>query len=262
VGDSPQLRKGIAQLESTSIGVRTFEDAIFESRGYQVPSSAVSSGLGDIELESRYRYFDDSLWGLGLRARIRMPTATHEPQLNNLLDRPLGEGNWSARLGSLHDFKLWPGRLSLRSAVFVTWNLPSDKVKAIPVSASDPLPNLKDPNQIERVRMQRGSRMDTDVGAVLDLYGGVLSLSASYLYTVQGQDSVQGTRNLAYSELVRNTAWEQHALELGVEVSSVSLFQSERFPLPGKVGLSVFQPVAGVNTIVSPYGRLDVILFF
>jgi hypothetical protein len=191
-----------------------------------------------------------------------MPTATHEPELNNLLDRPLGEGNWSARVGSLHDLNLVPGLFSLRSALFVTWNLPSDKIRAIPLSASDPLPDLNDPNQIERIRMQRGARLDTDFGAVVDLFRGLVSLSASYLYTVQGQDSVQGQRNLAYSELVRNSAWEQHAIELGVELSSVSLFQSELFPLPGKIGLSVFQPVAGVNTIVSPYGRFDVILFF
>ena len=53
-----------------------------------------------------------------------------------------------------------------------------------------------------------------------------------------------------------------HGMEFTLTFSTVPLFKANISPVPAVLAFTWNQPLLGSNTIYSPYGRLDAILFF
>jgi len=262
MGDVPQIQQGLQEVRNAKIDTAAFSDSIFTSRGYNSLAPLDTSGLGDLELESRYTYYSDRWLGLALRARVQVPTSSQRPDLRNILDREISEGNWALKAASIHEVKMIPGVLSWSSSVWGIWRSPVQRTMAFARTNDQPLPDLNDPYQIETVKRQYGSQLDVDTGLQFSLWRGVVSFTGSYQYTVHAQDMVYGQRELDYGRWMANTNSETHGVELIAEISSIPLFLSKAFPLPAKVSVTWSQPFAGRNTVYTPYGRVDVVLLF
>ncbi len=262
VGSLPQFKEGMQKLAEQNIDESYMTQKIFLERGYKIPEGYSAEGVGDIEIESRYLYYRSDLLRLGLRGRLKLPTATYRPDIHNLVDRPLGDGSASFRLGSLHDLRVFPGILTLTSAAFLTFAAPAHPMLAGKKSEDEILPNLNDPSQIGRVSFQRAPRFDLDTGVMADIWQGVLSFSMSYLYTAQGSNQIRGSKSLSYAFLEKNSASKSHGIEAGIEFSTIPLFKKRVVDAPAKLSFSWYQPLRGQNTLYSPYGRLDVVMLF
>ncbi len=263
IGQVPKLQDALQQIKESSIGTQTFANAIFTENGYVIPQDQDFYSLGDIELESRWRYLSLKRSDFAMRVNFRMPTATHRTDLHNLLDRPVGDESFSLRLGSVHSLKILPGRLTLLGGVFGTVYTPHTKRMGVPLSESQALPNLKDPQQIAHVTKLRSPQLNTDIGLMLDFWKGALSFSASHLFLIKGRDQYRGNKKgLAYSYYETNTeGWEQ-GVEISGEISTIPLYLDNIFPAPGKFTFTWYQPYKGKNQIIAPFGRIDFVMLF
>lgn len=262
VGSVPQIDEGLTQLARTRIDTQTFEQAVFKDNGYLPLGNFIATGLGDIETEVRYTYFESPLADLALRWTVKSPTATHVPDIHNLLDRPLGSGDFNFKLGTLHTIKLVPGVLAFQSAIFGTWHAPSRQTLAVPLTPAADLANLNDPLQIEELRRQLGSQLDLDTGFELTLWKGVSTLYASYQQMAKAQDRYAGDRGLDYARLEKGTASIERSMEFALEFSSIPLFLSQKAPLPAKLVMTYHRMLSGENAPFASFGRVDAILLF
>lgn len=262
VGEIPALKEAAQQLASAQVDTALFAEKIFAAHGYQTPGALEKRGLGDIEAELRYRYFENSWLGLGARLNLKMPTGNSQADISNLLDRPIGAGNYSLKLGLLQDIKPLGPRWIISSAFFVTRHFASQDVRAIRKDPEQLLPNLNDPYQIETVRKQRGWDFSSDVAISRGLFRNVVWLGFSYVYAYHGSDRYEGARDLNYAELASNTQTEEHGFEYSLELSSIQLFLDELFPLPAKLVFAWYEPIKGRNALYAPYGRMDFALLF
>lgn len=259
---TPQVADALQQIESMKFDTAFYEQKLFAENGYRFPRNHRVKGLGDLEIEARAKYFEGEVLNLGLRANIKLPTASHKADISNLLDRDFGDRTVAVRLGSVHTLKLVPNRLSFQSGVFGTWRAPNRQTVAVPRNPGDALANLNDPYQVEELDRQLGAQLDVDAGFNLDFFRGTVSLFSSYVYTVKSKDKYQGRRELDYKRLASGTDSESQVIESGVELSSVPLFLAKSWPVPAKLMATWVQPVGGKNSLNARYGRLDAILFF
>jgi len=262
LGHIPQIREGLQEFIDADIDEKLFISTIFKDRGYIAPTMHEFTAVGDIELESRYRYYKGESLNMALRGGVKLPTANHETDIRNLFDREIGEGVYSMKLGAVQSYTLIPYRLSLHSAVFGTYRFAGTKKVALPREAAEPLADLNDPYQIENVEKQLGASMNSDLGIMLDFWKGGVSFMTSLQSLVKASDRYTGQRDLDYSRLNANTAGYEHGLEFSLEVSSVQLFLDKKALAPAKLSFSWYQPFAGKNMIYAPYGRVDVVLLF
>ncbi len=259
----PEVSEGLERFRAANINSETFERSIFIDNGYKVPAGYYSyNSLGEAEIETRLKLLSREQHTLALRNTLRLPTATHKPDITNLLDRPIGEGVWAYRPMIVHSVRIIPDVLSWHSALSGTYRFSRTRRVALPSDPSKPLANLNDPNQIEDVQYTPGSQIDTDAGLMVDVWKGVLSFSASHQYTLRGSDTVVGQRNLDYDRLTRNTDSYQHSMEVSAEFSSIPLFLDQKAEVPGRLTFTWNQPIAGRNTIYAPFGRIDLVLLF
>jgi hypothetical protein len=262
IGNIPGVSPGLQDFIDAGVDHNLFVQEVFLKNGYQAPQSSEFSALGDIELETRYRYFTSDKLNLALRGTVRLPTANHQPNLSNVFDRAAGEGVVAFKMGAIQSYSLIPYVLSFHGGAFGTYRLPGYKRVALPSDPEAPLANLNDPNQIENVRMKLGPSLNTDVGVMWDFWKGVVSLMGSYQYILRGADRYSGSQGLDYNRLSENTAGYEHGVEFSLELSSVPLFLADKALAPAKVAFSWYQPLAGKNMIYAPYGRLDVVMLF
>jgi hypothetical protein len=262
LGHIPQIRDGLQQFIDANIDENLFVSEIFTDRGYIAPTQHEFSALGDIELESRYRYYKGERLNMALRGTVKLPTANHTPDIRNLFDREVGDGVASLKVGAVQSLTLIPYKLSLHTAAFGTYRMEGRKTVALPRDASEPLADLNDPYQIESVTKQLGPSLNTDIGVMVDFWKGGVSFMTSLQSMFKASDKYSGERSLDYARLNSNTAAYEHGVEFSLEVSSVQLFLDKKALAPAKLAFSWYQPLKGKNVIYAPYGRVDVVLLF
>lgn len=259
---SPQLTEGLRRLKEAGLDTPMFEKHIFTDHGLQNPSDFEASGLGDVQLETRYQYFQGARYGCNLRGTLRLPTTTYTPNVTNLFDRPIDEGNVSVKVGMIHSYTVVPGIFTVNSATFFTVRAPRQILRAVPKTPDDILPDVRDPYQVEEISKVGGSQLNQNFGLSVDAWRGVLSFGVTYQYTAHAQDMYYGTRQLNYHYLMSDTASQEHGVEFSAEVSAIPLFLEKISPVPAKIFATWYQPFAGQNTVYTPYGSINVVMLF
>ncbi len=262
VGSNPRLQEALEKLRTYPLNTASFTRAIFLERGYKAPSDQVFSAWGDLELESRYTYYLGELLGLGLRARLTMPTTNYRHDIRNILDQDLAENTWGFRLSHLSEVQIWPHVLSWSTLVSGMIRAPKLQERAYARSPDEPLPNLNDLSQIETVEKTIGPEFHAETGLQLSFFKGLLSLTSSYFYSRKELDRIKGSRGLDYARETVGSDSESHAYQLAAEFSTFSAFQRNAFFMPVKFSTAYVQPFAGRNTVFAPYWRFDSVLLF
>jgi hypothetical protein len=264
LGNVPELsNRGLGELANRQIDDETFIDSVFLQNGYQRPKDFKATTLGDSEIESRYRYYNTKRMGLALRGRVQMPTTQHKPDVTNIVDKDMDEGNWALKAAAIEEFRLIPEHLDISTSLWGIWRAPHKRTMAFTRKDSrQSVPNLKDPYQIETVERQRGAQLDFNLGFNLAFFRQFLNFMGTYSYTMKQSDRIYGQRELDYSSWTSNTNTRMHGVEGGIELSTIGLYLKKKFPAPGRISFSWFQPVSGSNGYYAPYGRFDLVLLF
>ncbi len=263
LGQIPKaLMDALDEVDRANLGTDFFLNEIFYKNGYKAPGVSNRSGIGDLELESRYRFFRSRYFDSAFRFTGKFPTGDAKTDIANIFDKPLGQGALSFKAGAYADTRIIPGLLSFNNALSVTVYEPSETLRAIRRDANSQLPNLNDPYQIERVKKNTGADLKFESGLMVDFWKGALNISTTYVYESHGQDRYAGARDLLYSTLSENTSSRLHSLETSLEFSSIPLYLDKKAPLPGKIVLTWNQPLGGQNIPLAAYGRVDLVLLF
>jgi hypothetical protein len=262
LGDlSDALNRGLEGVGALDLNTAYFENALFASKGYDLPGGLTRTQLGDIELGGKYElhrgehFYTSALVGFGL------PTGTAY-NVRNPFDRGNSREAWCYALQLLQEAYPFRG-LTLGANARLGYSLRDTRERAVPRDAGDALPSVRpEDGQLESVARQRGLQLDSEVSAGYRFAQERFGLWAAYQYSSKTRDRFFGNGSLYYEGLSTGTNYSLHAGELGAEFSTINSYRKGNFPLPLEVTLLVNSPFAGVNSPMAPYARLDLMVYF
>jgi len=255
------LMAGLDQFSSQSLDSRFFEEAIFEGKGYEAPHSFSKTELGDTEFGVKYNFFQAK--GLYLTALLggRAPTGS-APSLTNKFDTGSGYGNWAT---GAHLYQTWDATsfLSLGGAEKLTLHFDDTRERAVPRNANDSLPSLLPADgQVQDVSRSQPPKIETEFSATVYPFGKVFSMYGAHQYRAKGKDSFNGPGNLYYNGLADGTNFSAHFAEVGMTFSTIPLYRDKAFFLPMEIQALYNTPLTAENTVLAPFGRMDLIVYF
>jgi len=199
------------------------------------------SGLSDIEVGMRYKYFNDDLWRLAFTGGVRLPTGkTDDP--DNLIDTEFGSGA-TALLFRFHQDYVGVENLLINLTLKYDWVLPDRETVRVLNSPDQPLAPVANKETVDR------NLGDT---FAIELYGDwsvsdTWSLSALYTRAMRQKDQIDGKLGLSYDSLEDQTDADHQSFEAGATYSTVSRYMDKKASVPLEVGLTYESVFAGNN---------------
>jgi len=255
---SPANPLGVVPLAAPIPGTRraTVQDInnlLASQFGIKPVQSWSGSGIGDIEFGGRYQYYRSEYWRLAFTGIAVAPTGKQDDP-DNLVDIPLGDGNWAARFQFQQDFVYQPEGLSKRlgfpgagnfyiNTFFeYLYNSPDSRVVRV-CSPRQPVCNQKD-----EVTRKAGDIFEGQVMGYVGVYKGVI-LSGGVDYTHQLKSSYSGSRGLNYGDLAIDSEHWFWDYMVGLTYTTVPMFIQKEFPLPLSAVVQWRDRFEGTNVI-------------
>jgi hypothetical protein len=256
----PGLDAAVAQFAANEPKAQTFVDGTFTANGYDVPKDFNYAGLGDVEIGAKYQYLNAANFRGTCLAGFRAPTSTHKADRKNILDRSTGDGQWDLATECANEFDPLK-TVTLGVAARYTLQLPNSQDEALLANGQSGLPNLTNPDTIQRVRRDLGDSLEGEASAKINIDAawsatGIMGLAYKLADTYTGPSGYQ------VSSLGNDTESAEWRFELGVGYSTIPDFAAKRFPIPMEVKLAYNTITGGYNTPRSAYSRMDLIVYF
>lgn len=235
--------------------------------GIKPVQSWSGSGLGDIEFGGRYQYYRSDYWRLAFTGIAIAPTGKQDDP-DNLVDIPLGDGNWAARFQFQQDFTMQqdgisknlgyptPGSFYVNTKFEYLYNA-SDSRTARVCSPLQPVCN-----QRGTVHRSAGDIVEAELQGYLGVLTDGLILTSGYTYTHQYTSSYSGNDGFDYSVLAINSDHTIHEAFIGLTFTSVPGYVQKRFPLPIFANASYRNRFAGENVAKSDWVYLTLSVYF
>jgi hypothetical protein len=237
---------------NTDLGKATNET--LAQKGYKRLADHNDSFVGDVQLVSVYKFFDDSKTALIYQAQINLPTG---PQydcddlaaLNNF-------GRTNVNNTVAYSYKFW----KMTAVPFVSYilNVPDQITERVPSNEDDTLPDAVNK---ERIHRQIGNSQIVGSNLFYD-WNDQLSLGTGYEFGNKEADAFSGDRGLRYDLLSKNTASNFHKVKAQIVYSTVSSYFKKKSLLPMIASLEISDYVAGVNVERQLAQELNLMLFF
>jgi hypothetical protein len=219
------------------------QNLVVNGFGYDEVGDWKGEGIGDIELGVMYNFLTTRNYGLLLSAGTVAPTGrVDDPDI--IQDIGFGDGQWDlfTEFGGSY---LLTDSIIFNSYVRYTHQLSSDKNLRVPISADVSLGDEK-----TRYNQKLGDKVLFHLSNEYYL-NDWLSLKAGYEYEKIAQAKYSAYKSeYSYSNdyLANNTDSSAHTARVTGEMSSVGLYQSKKFPLPGAIKFIYQTTLEGTNT--------------
>lgn len=229
--------------------------------GYQRLESHTVSGLGDIQIQSKFQLSGDSETGLTSKLALTLPTGGG-PNPDRALDITTGDNRF--KLGAMLIFDqivLENVRLNIHGGY--TALLPGRMIKRLPTSEDDLL--SKDKELLTRKwgdLVTVGSSLECPIQALgLSLGGGyTFQYLSATRYDGSKTDPNTQKRYWLLSDL--EPSQTLHSLILSAKFSSVDWYRRKKFFLPFQTSLIFSRPIAGQNAPANNVIAGEMVLFF
>ncbi len=256
---SPQIAAGLQSL--ASFDTAFYENQLFTSKGYDAPRDYDKTQLGDLELGGKYNFYKTDYLHSTVLLGASVPTGA-KSDMRNVFDK----GNSKETFGLAGQFfqELNPTKnLTFGGAAKLSVFLPDTRERAVPRNEFDSLPSLQPAaGQVQQVRRQRGSQVDTELSADLKFGGDTWEVWSAYQFSQKAADRYSGSGNLNYDGLAKNSEWNMTSGELGLGYSTIPAFRKKAFKVPLEVTLLYSKALSGKNTPLSSYARVDMMVYF
>lgn len=231
-------------------------EATLAEKGYLPLDNRDQTFVGDIQLVSLFRFYSDKSTQRLLKTTISLPTG---PAYNpDDLMVPNTFGRLSVDNTVVFGFQM-SSRFSLNPYAGVQIHLPDRVQMRVPNSDFDTLPAA---NQKRTVGRWIGplARLGTEANyqftrAWSASAGAELNAKASDQYTGSGDE-------LRYDLLSKATDSSSTVINFGATFSSVAAFMAKRAMVPGTLGITFSDTVAGRNTLRETKTELSLMIFF
>lgn len=260
-GLSPELGEGLRDLGAQRFDTAYFQGKLFAEKGYDAPSDFSKTELGDVEFGGKFRLVKQDSWISSLQIGARAPTGSR-PSRTNIFDRGSGNGAWAAGVQLFNDVypKSW---LTLGSNVRGGYYFPDRFETAVPKDPSDLLPSSRDQDgQWRTVSRRQGFEFLGEISATARFDRRRWQAWGAYQVLNKGADSFSGDGKLYYDGLSQGTAVDTRSLEAGIGYSSIPDFLERRTKVPFEINALYNWMIAGRNSPVISYGRVDLIGYF
>lgn len=240
-----------------------FENAIARKLarlGYEpIPANQTISGVGDFQLVSKYKLYNDGVNGVALKGTLIFPTGT-PPNADKALDIPTGNGRFGTALGVVYDRKNeWGSRWT--NAVTYTAQLPRHETRRIPTSVKDMLSADKE-EVYERTRHQFA--VTTGADQRIEPIGVTVGAGYAMQYLSRADYEFGTSFDESRYYLLGDARPMQtlHTLILTTSFSTVDWYKQKKFLVPFQFNASYSHPLAGRNVPAGDLVTGELVAFF
>lgn len=220
---SSKLSKAYDELKQSK-NIKNALDKIIKDKQYKPLGSRQQSIVGDIQIQSRYLFYNSLDWEVLYKMNLNLPTGP-EDDPDDLLDFPLfHRSSIESGVVGKYAFENWS---FIQSASYV-WQLADKTEKRVPVSATDILP---DPERKELLKRDLGDIFRYEVSASYK-WSSALSFSAGLQYEWKQEDYYAGSRDYNYSLLSVASGTEAQKIQLASTFNTINAYMEKRFPVP------------------------------
>lgn len=221
---------------------------------YKQFESLEQQGFSDMEGGFKYKYLDTKDWKLAAFLGARFPTGELE-DTDDLLDYGFGSGAWGLILAVYNDYT------GIKDLVL-------DFTFRYKLLFSDSL-TLRVPRSVNEPITANKEDVDRDVGDIFEFetsasytFAQGWSVSALYKYGFSLKDEVSGRPGISFTSLEDETDYVEHVGIVGLNYSTIPLYQAKKFPVPLSAGITYRNRFAGENALKSQYIGLSLSVFF
>lgn len=230
--------------------------------GYEtIPNSQTISGMGDVQLISKYSFHRNDLRALSLKNTVVLPTG-RAPNVDRALDITTGDGRYQLGVGLVGDHRL-PFSRDTRVTGFANTNLlmPVTLERRLPAASDDVLSADK-----ETLRKDLGASLTSGVGLLQEFPKLGLQLGGQYQAAYTTAVTYSGGARFAaerYDWLNQvQPSQTLHSVAITAGFSSVRWYQDKQFVYPFQANLVYAMPLAGRNIPLARVIAGELVLFF
>lgn len=247
------LSNELDQALNTNIGESTQQ--VLAAKGYRRLENRNEKFLGDLQLVSLYKLYEDENLSVMHQATLSLPTGPqydpndllalntfHKTSLENIF-------SLSKKIGSI--WKVTP-YTSFR------YNLPEKIDARVPLNEDDVIP---DQSSIENVEKQEGLSLEVGLQNSVDLTDS-FQVTLDYKLGVKAEDRYNGSRSSRYDLLPQNSKSRWQKASVDFVYSTVKSYMKKSAAIPFMLSLSLFDTLAGQNVERRTGQELSMTLFF
>jgi len=222
---------------------------------YERFESYDDTGIGDIELKGKYKYYDKGDWRLAAEGGVRLRTGRQDDP-DNLTDLAFGTGQ-NAILAKLYNDYRGIDNLLLSGTLEYAYYLETDKNLRIPRNVNEPITDNK-----ENVDRDLGDIIQAELSGVYQ-FTPEWSAGLKYEFWQKLKTSVNGDKNFNYQSLEDETDQRSHSYIVSLSYSTIQRYFDKKTKIPLIAGISYRDRFAGKNNVnVSQYIAAHISLFF
>ena len=236
-------------------------------QGFKRVETRSTEGIGDIEFGGRYQYYRSEYWRLAFTSIAIAPTGQRDNP-DDLVDIPLGDGNWGVRFQFLQDFSVQrdglskrlgfpgPGDFFINTKFEYLYNAPDKRVARV---CSPRQPVCSDKDEVTR---KVGDIIEAGFQGNVGVLVNGLILVGGYTYTHQLKAAYSGSHGLDYGSLATDSESVAHDVQIGFTYTTVPLVVQKQFPFPLSANLLYQDRLAGENVYKSRYVSFTLSAYF
>ncbi|WP_374075601.1 hypothetical protein [Bdellovibrio bacteriovorus] len=248
-GLSPELDEAL----NTNLGHAT--NQTLQQKGYKALNNRSETFLGDVQVASVYKFFEDKSQALIYQAQVSVPTGPQYDPDDLAALNIFGRTNVN---NTVAYSKRVTSRISVVPYLSYLLNIPDQITARVPTNEDDTLP---DANTKEDVTRQVGNT--TSIGGNLFYeVSDTWTVGGGYEYSLKNEDSYSGSKNSRYDLLALNTDMKAQRVKAEVSYSSVKSYFKKTALIPMIVSIEVSDVIAGLNVERQLVQELNLMMFF
>lgn len=224
-------------------------------KGYTPLGNKDEQFLGDVQLVSMFRLFNDLNQTLVYQAQVGVPTG---PKYN---PDDLAELNVFGRT-TLNSSLIYSRKLGTRFTAVpylsYLYNVQDEVTARVPTSENDTLP---DASTKETVKRKIGSTTTFGGSLVYD-FNDSWSLGAGYELSQKEKDTYRGAKDSRYDLLSAKTLLNAQRAKMELTYSSIKSYFKKTAVIPAMIAFEISDVVAGTNVERQLVQELNLMLFF
>jgi len=241
------LGKGVDVNDDGTIDIPGFKYERFEDDD--------NSGLSDIELRAKYKYYDKGPWRLAAEGGVRLRTGEQDDP-DNLTDLALGTGHNAVMAKIYNDYRGIDRVLLSATLEYINF-IKADKNLRIPRTVDEPITDNK-----ENVDRDLGNMVEVNLSGVYQ-FTPEWGVGLKYKFWQKAKDDIDGDQNFNYQSLEDETNQRAHAAIVSLSYSTIQRYLDKKTKVPFIAGISYRDRFAGKNNVnVSQYIQAHFSVFF
>ncbi|XGC80442.1 hypothetical protein ACES2L_14010 [Bdellovibrio bacteriovorus] len=248
-GLSPELDQAL----NTNLATATHQT--LQQKGYKPIEDRHESFVGDIQVASVYKLYENRNQAAIYQAQLSLPTGPKYNADDLAALNIFGRTSINNLFAYSHRFF---GKLTAVPFISYLINIPDKITARVPKDENDSLP---DDSAKEDVNRHIGNTVSLGQNTFFELNDS-WTFGAGYEYAVKSQDEYTGQKNSRYDLLALNTNSQAHKVKAEASYSTVNSFFKKKALIPMILTVEISDVISGQNVERQLAQEMNVMVFF